>query len=78
MFNPNNGNMTVCLENDDILETPMPISRVRCKPYADGQPNSLLAATYASGHLRLWNFGNGHCISQVQANSCNQNWQCDL
>ena len=46
--------------------TGMPITRVRCKPPSDGGiPAPLLAATYASGHLRVWNHGTGTMVAQV-------------
>ena len=42
-----------------------PISRLRCKPSSDGAGNTLVAATYASGHLRVWNYANSTCVGQV-------------
>ena len=43
-----------------------PISRLRCKPSSDsGAGNTLVAATYASGHLRIWNYANSTCVGQV-------------
>ncbi len=49
-----------------MLSLRLPVTRVRCKPYQDGQPNSLLAATYASGHLRVWNYGSGQCAASAR------------
>ena len=47
----------------------MPISRIRCKPGPDGSgshsSNHLIAATYVSGYLRIWNYDNGLCVGQV-------------
>ena len=46
----------------------MPISRIRCKPGTDGGGNHsshLIAATYVSGYLRIWNYDNGLCVGQV-------------
>ena len=49
----------------------MPISRIRCKPGAEmgGNHSSshLIAATYVSGYLRIWNYENGLCVGQVNA-----------
>ena len=43
-----------------------PLSRLRCKPYSDAAAgNTLVAATYASGHLRVWNYANSTCVGQV-------------
>ena len=47
----------------------MPVSRIRCKPGPDGtgshSSNHLIAATYVSGYLRIWNYDNGLCVGQV-------------
>ena len=47
----------------------MPISRIRCKPGAETGGNHssshLIAATYVSGYLRIWNYENGLCVGQV-------------
>ena len=42
-----------------LKETPFGI---RCKP---GGENPIVAATYVSGHLRLWNYTNGQCVGHV-------------
>ena len=31
-----------------------------------GTGNTLVAATYASGHLRVWNYANSTCVGQVR------------
>ena len=59
-FQPSSGNLTSTL---DLVA--QPLSRLRCKPYQDAQANSLLAATYVSGSLAVWNFSTGNCIAQV-------------
>ena len=48
----------------------MPVSRIRCKPGAEGGGGTsssahLLAATYVSGFLRIFNYDNGLCVGQV-------------
>jgi hypothetical protein len=62
VFNVANGGLNGTLENDETISEAMPISRIRCKP---GHADPLLAATYVSGHLRLWNYASGQCIGQV-------------
>ncbi len=76
VFHPTNGSLLATLDNEDINEDAFPISRVKCKPYTDGQPNSMLAATYVTGHLRVWNFGNGQCMSQVRDEDPESEYLC--
>ena len=66
VFNPSSGNLMTVLDNEEVAQDAMPISRVRCKPFLDGHPNNYLAATYVSGYLRIWNYSSGHCIGQVR------------
>eukprot|EP00094_Tigriopus_californicus_P001305 TCALIF_01263-PA protein Name:"Similar to HET-E1 Vegetative incompatibility protein HET-E-1 (Podospora anserina)" AED:0.22 eAED:0.22 QI:0/0.6/0.16/0.66/0.8/0.66/6/0/367 len=66
VYNPVNGSIVTTLENEEILSNGKALSRLRCKPYTDFQPNTLVAATYVSGHLRLWNFATGQCAAQVR------------
>ena len=66
VFNIATGGLNGILENDETINESMPISRIKCKPGAD---NPILAATYVSGHLRLWNYSNGQCVGQVQDNN---------
>ena len=67
VFNTASGVLAGTLENEDTVSEAMPISRIRCKPgyTAETANTNLLAATYVSGHLRIWNYSNGHCVSQV-------------
>ena len=62
VFNVATGALNGTLENEETINEAMPISRIRCKPSGDGP---ILAATYVSGHLRIWNYANGQCIGQV-------------
>ena len=64
VFSAITGNLAGVLENEESLTEAMPISRIKCKPNSGGD-NPILAATYVSGHLRLWNYANGQCISTV-------------
>ena len=64
VFSAITGNLAGVLENEESLTEAMPISRIKCKPNSGGD-NPILAATYVSGHLRLWNYANGQCISSV-------------
>ena len=64
VFSAITGNLAGILESEETLTEAMPISRIKCKPNAGGD-NPILAATYVSGHLRLWNYANGQCVSQV-------------
>ena len=68
VFSAITGNLAGVLENEESLTEGMPISRIKCKPNSGGD-NPILAATYVSGHLRLWNYANGQCISTV-SHSC--------
>ena len=62
VFNVSTGALNGTLENDETLNEAMPISRIRCKPNGE---NPIVAATYVSGHLRLWNYTNGQCVGHV-------------
>ena len=54
-----------------------PLSRLRCKPYSDAAAgNTLVAATYASGHLRVWNYANSTCVGQVRDERSNAEYLC--
>ena len=72
-FNPTSGNLTSTLESGDLNS---PLSRIRCKPYQDGQANSLLAATYVSGHLVVWNSANGLCLAQARDENPESEYLC--
>ena len=63
IFNVANGTLNGSLENDETINEAMPISRIRCKPNGE---NPILAATYVSGHLRIWNYTNGQCVGHVR------------
>lgn len=65
VFSIATGNLNGVLENDDTINEAMPISRIKCKPGGDSNNSPLLAATYVSGHLRVWNYVNGQCVGQV-------------
>ena len=62
VFNVGTGALNGTLENDETTNEAMPISRIRCKPNGE---NTIVAATYVSGHLRLWNYTNGQCVGHV-------------
>ena len=63
VFNVGTGALNGTLENDETTNEAMPISRIRCKPNGE---NTIVAATYVSGHLRLWNYTNGQCVGHVR------------
>ena len=72
VYNSMNGTLLASLENEDIAACDYaPISRIRIKPPIDlggqqhQQQQTLLAATYVSGHLRIWNYASGQCVGQV-------------
>ncbi len=68
VFNAASGALAGTLENEETVGEAMPISRIRCKPgHTESSSSNLLAATYVSGHLRIWNYNNGHCVSQVSS-----------
>jgi WD40 repeat protein len=66
VFNTQSGAQISVLETESITDECFPVSRVRCKPFSDGQSNTILAATYASGHLRVWDYSNGSCVAEVR------------
>ncbi len=41
-----------------------------------GGANTILAATYSSGHLRVWNYASGTCVGQVQDDRTNAEYLC--
>lgn len=66
VFNALNGNLMASLDNEEILKDSFPLSRMKCKPVTETGATNLVAATYVSGHLRIWNHSSGQCIAEVQ------------
>ena len=56
----------------------MPVSRIRCKPQPESsyQHSNILAATYSSGFLRIWNHETGACVGQVQDENKETEYLC--
>ena len=75
VFSVTSGQVVNVLENEETISEAMPISRLRCKQSGDSSIN-ILAATYVSGHLRLWNYANGQCLGQVQDDNKDAEYLC--
>lgn len=77
IFNTSSGLLHGILENEDTASEAMPISRLKCKPgHTESTCSNIIAATYVSGHLRVWNYVNGQCISQVQDENKDVEYLC--